>query len=396
MFNFTDSPKIDGTHWPLAAYFNEYEAAIQKLAMAGLLADFAASATIGVTKNLVDADNPIQVLTPDTADQDVVLPTVASTNHPFFISNPAAASYSLVVKTGTTALVTLAAGESALFISVGSAWHVVSGSGGGGDIADLISADADNQLTLGADSKLFVPEPEPSAELWESVPSTDYIVPVSGKRLSPNANPLLGVEAPTTTLHLWTSTTLPSGWGWAGSPFSTPSVIETVNNRALTWRGFSGTERAFLYRSWNSSLFDEIIGIKALLAARMFTNNFYVGIRLDDGSDNNYAEIGLRYANTGNPIRFISNHRTGGGSVTTTEQTAWATAHMPTNTWLSMELRSTPFSNWDYRFRFMTDMSFMTSGLATGLTWTPTRVGITSRHQSYVWDTAMIKATPWV
>jgi hypothetical protein len=129
MFNFADSPKIDGTHWPLAIYFNEYEAALQKLAMAGLLADFANAEDLTADRALTDADWPIQRLTPLTADRDVTLPVVAATNHPFFAVNPAAASFGLVVKSGATELVTLAAGESAKFVSDGVAWHVVSGGG---------------------------------------------------------------------------------------------------------------------------------------------------------------------------------------------------------------------------------------------------------------------------
>ena len=86
--------------------------------------------TLAANKTLTDQDAKHQALTPSGANRDVNLPTAATTNHPYFIVNPAGSSYSLVVKSGATTLATLAAGESALVVSDGAAWHVVSGSGG--------------------------------------------------------------------------------------------------------------------------------------------------------------------------------------------------------------------------------------------------------------------------
>mgnify|MGYP001361076671 CR=1 FL=1 len=89
-----------------------------------MVAELTNNQTLSANKNLADIDMPIQRLTPSGANQDVVLPTAATTNHPFFIANPAGTSYSLIVKSGSTALATLTAGESVLVISDGGAWSV--------------------------------------------------------------------------------------------------------------------------------------------------------------------------------------------------------------------------------------------------------------------------------
>jgi len=90
---------------------------IEKIALATLLADYHNAETISTTKTLTNADAPIQRLTPSGADRTVNLPTVAATNHPFFIVN-ASSTYSLIVGT----LEIISPGQSALFVSDGVAW----------------------------------------------------------------------------------------------------------------------------------------------------------------------------------------------------------------------------------------------------------------------------------
>ena len=87
---------------------------------------------LSADRSLTDADAVIQYLDPGGAARDVPLPTPASTNHPFVISNRADADETLTVYDGTTAVDTVGQGEAKLFVSDGLAWAGLSGGGGGG------------------------------------------------------------------------------------------------------------------------------------------------------------------------------------------------------------------------------------------------------------------------
>lgn len=123
-FSFTDSPKIDGVHWPLALYHNEYEAALEKLSGAALVADFANTETLSATKSLTDADKPIQNLSAGAANRDVNLPSAGAGNHLFEIRN-SGGSNNLTVKSGGATLVVLRPGDSMVFISNGATWRTL-------------------------------------------------------------------------------------------------------------------------------------------------------------------------------------------------------------------------------------------------------------------------------
>lgn len=117
MATLNDFFVVDGVNDVSAAGWN-------KLLGATLRAEYRNVQTIAATKTLTNADTPIQRLTPSGANRDVSLPTVATTNHPFFIVNPTGTSYNLVVKSGATTLVALGAGESVLVFSDGAGWTV--------------------------------------------------------------------------------------------------------------------------------------------------------------------------------------------------------------------------------------------------------------------------------
>jgi hypothetical protein len=87
---------------------------------------------LSADRSLTDADAVIQYLDPGGAARDVPLPTPASTNHPFVISNRADADETLTVYDGATAVDTVGQGETKLFVSDGLAWAGLSGGGGGG------------------------------------------------------------------------------------------------------------------------------------------------------------------------------------------------------------------------------------------------------------------------
>jgi hypothetical protein len=127
-FTFTDSPKVDGVHWPLALYHNEYEAAIEKLSMGAALAAFVDSQTIAATLELTDANAPVMVITPSGADRTVELAPEATSNHQVVIIN-AGSTYNVIVKddSGGSFIDLLRPGQVGVYISTGSAWIAATG-----------------------------------------------------------------------------------------------------------------------------------------------------------------------------------------------------------------------------------------------------------------------------
>lgn len=121
MTTLNDLFYTDGLHDVLAAYVNN-------ILGATLRAEYRNVQTITATKTLTDADTPIQRLTPSGANRDVTLPSLAATNHPFFIIN-GSGTYSLTMPAGYG---NIPPGKSALYISDGVAW-CVSGADSSGD-----------------------------------------------------------------------------------------------------------------------------------------------------------------------------------------------------------------------------------------------------------------------
>lgn len=85
-------------------------------------------------KVLGDSDNPIQYLDPTLSGYSVVLPSVGSSNHIFYFINTSD-TYNLVVKSGTTEIVSIDPGSGAIVVSDGTEWRDISGGDGGGDYA---------------------------------------------------------------------------------------------------------------------------------------------------------------------------------------------------------------------------------------------------------------------
>jgi hypothetical protein len=83
--------------------------------------------TISATKQLVDGDCQIQIITPSGANRTVQLPSEATTNHVHFIKCASGATYDVLVKDdgGATTFCTLDANEWALCIPAGNIWHVI-------------------------------------------------------------------------------------------------------------------------------------------------------------------------------------------------------------------------------------------------------------------------------
>lgn len=105
---------------------------------------------------------------------------------------------------------------------------------------------------------------------------------------------------------------LPSGWAWAASPFVTPPTVTLVDNTILRWTGYTAASRSFLYKAITTARnYYLLCPVYRLSAAN------YVGWRIDDGSDNNYAEYYHAPQSDGS-FSLLKKVRTGGGAATET------------------------------------------------------------------------------
>lgn len=165
---------------------------------------------------------------------------------------------------------------------------------------------------------------------------------------------------------------LGSDWTWAGAPFVTPTV--TLSNSALRATGLTGSQRSFAYRtSFSTASWALAQSISSLSVG------FAGGFRLDDGSDNNYAEAVVRVSqSTPTQWQYQVRWRTGGGVVSTANGNTLVT---PVTSVLVPSRSGTAWSSWG--LAFVTTMLPSLGGFhwnpnsaVSGLTWTPTRAGI--------------------
>jgi len=158
-----------------------------------------------------------------------------------------------------------------------------------------------------------------------------------------------------------------SGWtGWAGAPFATPTTVWSYPS--CVSMTCNGTLRAFRYRTGT---------LNAVQAGKfaMLTNavGAFIGLRIDDGTDNNCAELALRYTAL-NQYDVISRYRTGGGAVTTTvhkliEYPIWIV--------LDMYPVGSQWSNWGaWGDMFVDSPGGYILNFSSGFTWTPARKGL--------------------
>jgi len=220
-------------------------------------AAFTNTETITATKELTDTDYPIQVLTAGTTDQVCELPVEAVTNHPHLIICASTSSNNIIVKddAGAVTYVTLEPGERALCISSGTAWTT----------SILDNGSVFDELVLRRDWFLS----------W-----SDHF----------NSDP---------------------SWTWWNDPTGTNGV-KVFGNSHFTLQADDTLAKAFYYQTGTTTSRD----IHTMLYVSFQAEG---GLRVDDGTDNNYVELYLEYESAGK-MRVVSRRRSGGGSPVETNQ----------------------------------------------------------------------------
>jgi hypothetical protein len=179
--------------------------------------------------------------------------------------------------------------------------------------------------------------------------------------------------------------TIPAGWAWAGAPFSTPPTV-TVSSSVLACKLAASTE-AFLYKSFQSGDNNRMsmVGLQSNYAT------VQIGIRLDDGSDNNYASCILEIT-TGVPSVWQCRvkYRTGGGAINYVNGSSHSS---PSPAYVQYGSAGTRWTNWGVSFtiggsewgRYLP--FYQTSNSPSGLTFTPTREGLyfNNTHATNTW-----------
>jgi len=184
------------------------------------------------------------------------------------------------------------------------------------------------------------------------------------------------VQTPTEQFE---GTAIPAGSSWAGSPFITPPNLYFGNSTIEANSGATVGARSFLVFPSTKSLlkFYEAWCVPGHLA-----HGTSVGIRLDDGTDNNYEELVCVTSADANKListEVIWRERIGGGTATAT---SLMIANAPLSAFISMQIQgTTQWSNWYVAMRPRFPLSKVYASQSSNvLTWTPSRVGI-------VWQT---------
>jgi len=194
-----------------------------------------------------------------------------------------------------------------------------------------------------------------------------------------------------TTTYREDFTSIPSGYTWAGSPFSTPPTVTIVNQTVLATSGFTGSEKSFYYVAMPASLrnYFYLPYLNTNLAGQ------YAGLRIDDGTDNNYVEAVVQWQNTNPPLLYRIYYRTGGGTVTTiTPSVVPSNAHLPDAFYFFIS--GTLWSSWQVELSYYQRYTQYRTGATTpAVSWMPTRIGYVAKHGTSTWMSCGIDYITW-
>lgn len=120
----------DGVDDVLASHHNDAYDAIEAIAKASGVADYATLTTMSGTVTLTDTDSPVQSFDPNGSDRIVYLPTPSTDNHAFFFRNRGSAIVSIRDNsTDSNIIVAPTLYKGALVVSDANGWRLALGGG---------------------------------------------------------------------------------------------------------------------------------------------------------------------------------------------------------------------------------------------------------------------------
>jgi len=190
--------------------------------------------------------------------------------------------------------------------------------------------------------------------------------------------------------HFREATVAESGMAWAGGVFAVPAAV-TLENSILT---ATTAGRAFLYQLMAAA---NHYNKWASVALASYVVGDFVGLRLDDGSDDYYLEVVLRVSQASPTQWQVRTSRRTGGAVTTQDGD---TLCSPPGYVLKMHMAGTQWTDWNAYPMLHTNMGFEGNMLKPGvllggadLAFTPTRAGIVFYAGDQ--ETSMVAKADW-
>ncbi len=169
-------------------------------------------------------------------------------------------------------------------------------------------------------------------------------------------------------------------WTWEGTPFlGTPGTLNVQDSRLKFGGSASGT--FFL-----SSTTISTTSYFAMLSMNANNDGNEIGIRLDDGSDNNYKEVNLKIIKTGDNNQLEITVRSATGGTPATPNTS-GDVHIGGSVVLQFNVSGTAWSSWQAQALIVGPFG-VSGGLwkevdpGGAVSWTPTRAGIVARYGS--------------
>lgn len=255
----------------LASYHNQLKTAIDHVMSATGYAAYTRAQSMTANVTLTDSDLPVQSFSP-TAARDLTLPTVASTNHAFYVINRSA-TYEITVKnSGGTVISRISVNGSAMLVSDGAnGWYVVSNDQD--QVTELASA-----------------PPTPSTNAWRTFFKSDglYVLDDAGTATGPLGaggsggggegvlvNGVISVTVASNNLTVAIKT-LAGANPSAGDPVtiqingvirSITSALSVTKNAGTNWCNAGGAALAtkevdyFAYLIWNTTPATDVVDI---------------------------------------------------------------------------------------------------------------------------------------
>jgi hypothetical protein len=169
--------------------------------------------------------------------------------------------------------------------------------------------------------------------------------------------------------------TLPAGFAWAGAPFVTPSTADVSVYPSFLKLSHTVAYRGFLYRTTIT-----VAGTHPTIIVGFQAGTGFAGLRMDDGTDNNYFEWLLS-----TDLKGTIRTRTGGGAVATVQG---ASMVIPQLYGIRAVRTGTLYSSWGATtwltmpWQGALIQQVQAASALTTASWTPTRMGIVTDMSS--------------